>query len=313
MNLLTVDDLSVDLAGVPVLREVGFTMAHGEALGVVGESGSGKSITLRALARLLPDSARQTGTITFDGKDVSKLRGAALREFRRHEVSFVFQDPRSAINPIQRVGDFLLESVRDAGEDVSAVRSQALQLLRRMGIDDAERRMTQYPFELSGGLLQRVMIASGLLPRPKLLLADEPTTALDVTTQSDVLALADELRREQDTALIFVTHDIDLALAICDRILVLYAGRVLEIAPSQAAVSHPYTKGLLDSRPPIDTRLDRLPSIEGTPIAAAEAGSGCPFVFRCPVALPQCRDSLPDLVEHGPSLVRCHLVEASRG
>jgi oligopeptide/dipeptide ABC transporter ATP-binding protein len=249
------------------------------------------------------------GTITFDGRDIADLRGSALRQFRRRDVSFVFQDPRAAINPIQQIGDFLLEEAKDSGEDMWETRRRAVELLRRMGIDDAERRMRQYPFQLSGGLLQRVMIAAGLLPRPRLLLADEPTTALDVTTQSDVLALTDELRREQGGALIFVTHDIDLAMAVCDRIVVLYAGRVLEVAeaaPLHSSAVHPYTRGLMDSRPPLDRRLVRLPSIEGVPIAAGESGPGCPFVRRCSLALPVCGSTLPELTPTGHGLVRCH-------
>lgn len=298
-----------------LLDRVSLTLSRGESLAIVGESGSGKSMTLRTISRLLPEGARTTGEVAVNGRRVDQLQGAKLRAVRRSEVATVFQDPRSAINPIQRVEDFMLEAVRDARGDVRESRAVAVHLLRRMGITDPERRMRQYPFELSGGLLQRVMIASVLLADPDVILADEPTTALDVTTQSDVLAITDELRQERGVALLFVTHDLDLAMAICDRVIVLYAGRVLEIAPAadlREGAQHPYTRGLLASRPPLERRLESLPVIDGVPMLATEADSGCPFHDRCPVRLDVCRSEMPEPVGDGRHWVRCHRVEADR-
>ncbi|MBZ5737092.1 ABC transporter ATP-binding protein [Nocardioides mangrovi] len=309
--LLQVDDLTLDLGDTPILRGVSLAVRPGEALGIVGESGSGKSMTLRTVARLLPDSARTGGAVRVGDRDVLGLRGRELREHRRG-LGMVFQDPRSAINPVHTVGAFLVERARDAGQDTAAAREQALTVLRRMGMTDPERRMRQHPFELSGGLLQRVMIASVLMERPRLLLADEPTTALDVTTQADVLALTDELRREMGAALVLVTHDLDLASAVCDRIAVMYGGRVLETAPAATLrddAVHPYTRALLASRPPLDQRLTEIPVAPGSPVPAAQTGPGCPFVDRCPVALPICGSALPEERLVGASRVRCHRVE----
>ena len=315
--LLLLRDLRLGVPGDdghdrPILRGVDLTVRAGEAIGLVGESGSGKSMTLRCIARLAPSGSTVSGDVRLGGRDVFRLRGNDLRRFRRTEVGYVFQDPRAAINPMHSIGDFLLEPARDRGEDLAAARADATDMLRRMGITDPERRMRQHPFELSGGLLQRVMIASVLLARPGLLLADEPTTALDVTTQSDVLALTDQLRREHGIAMLFVTHDLDLAMAVCSRIVVLYAGQVLEVADSETirrAPRHPYTRGLLASRPPLEVRLPQIPVIPGAPISAADAGPGCSFAGRCPVALPECSRSLPAPVAHPGGSVSCHRVE----
>jgi oligopeptide/dipeptide ABC transporter ATP-binding protein len=302
--------LSVPSGGgtVPILNGVGLRVGSGEAVGVVGESGSGKSMMLRCLSRLTPPGSLIGGTLRVVGKDVMGLSRSALRQHRR-EIGMVFQDPRSAINPAQRIGAFLVEVARDRGEDVRAARTSAMSMLDQMGIPDPERRMDQYPFELSGGLLQRVMIASVLLGRPSVILADEPTTALDVTTQSDVLALADELRRDQGVAMLFVTHDLDLAMAVCDRVVVLYAGSVLETADARTVAEgplHPYTRGLLASRPPLTHRLAEIPVVPGVPVFASAAGHGCPFVARCAVALPVCSERFPGPTRHSGGVVHCH-------
>ena len=315
--LLRLHDLRLDILGDdglerPILRGIDLTVQAGEAVGIVGESGSGKSMTLRCIARLTPPGSRVGGGVQVGGRDVNRLRGAELRRFRQGEVGYVFQDSRAAINPMHTVGDFLLEPARDRGQDLGGARTDAADMLARMGIIDPQRRMGQYPFELSGGLLQRVMIASVLLGRPALLLADEPTTALDVTTQSDVLALTDQLRRDRGIAMLFVTHDLDLAMAVCSRIVVLYAGQVLEVADSDTirrAPRHPYTRGLLASRPPLDARLDQIPVIPGTPVSAADTGPGCPFTARCPIALPVCGTTFPDRLAHPGGLVACHRAE----
>jgi oligopeptide/dipeptide ABC transporter ATP-binding protein len=308
-GVLEIDDLHVSVGGVPILRGVSLQVANGTSLGIVGESGSGKSMTLRAVTRLLPKNATVSGRVTVSGRDVLAMDAAALRRHRR-SVGMVFQDPRSAVNPIHPVGSFLLERAKDSNADLRAARERAVATLRRMRISDPEARMAQYPFELSGGLLQRVMIASVLMERPALLLADEPTTALDVTTQADVLALTDELRRESGTAMIFVSHDLDLATAICDRIAVMYGGQVLEEGPAAEIAStpkHPYTRALLASRPDLDRRLPEIRVIDGAPRAASDTGPGCPFASRCPVALDRCAQ-LPPPATAGDHSVRCHRI-----
>jgi oligopeptide/dipeptide ABC transporter ATP-binding protein len=315
--LLSLRDLRLDVTGDdgdtrPILRGLDLTVRAGEAVGLVGESGSGKSMTLRCIARLTPPAARVGGDVLVGGRDVNRLRGKELRRFRQSEVGYVFQDPRSAINPMHTIGHFLLETARDRGQDVGAARAAALDVLTRMGIADPERRMRQYPFELSGGLLQRVMIASVIMVQPALLLADEPTTALDVTTQADVLALTDRLRRDLRIAMLFVTHDLDLATAVCDRIAVVHAGLIVEVADAETARRapvHPYTRGLLSCRPPLETRLDRIPVIPGAPVSAADSGAGCPFAGRCPVRVPQCDTTPPPVLEHPGGRVHCHRAE----
>ena len=315
--VLRVRDLRLDITGAdggerPILRGVDLTVRAGEAVGIVGESGSGKSMLLRSIARLTPPGARVSGEITVGGRAVNRLRGGDLRRYRQSQVGYVFQDPRAAINPMHTIGDFLLEPARDRGQNLDTARADAADMLAKMGITDPQRRMRQYPFELSGGLLQRVMIASVLMTRPALLLADEPTTALDVTTQSDVLALTDQLRRDRGIAMLFVTHDLDLAMAVCDRIVVLYAGQVLEVADAEGIRHrplHPYAEGLLRSRPPLDTRVPRIPVIPGTPVAAGEAGPGCAFAARCALALPVCSRQPPPRHLHDGGQVSCHRAE----
>jgi oligopeptide/dipeptide ABC transporter ATP-binding protein len=291
-----------------VLRDVSLSLRAGESLGLVGESGSGKSMTARAIDRLLPPGAQTTGTITFDGADVAALSGGALRNYRR-QVAMVFQDPRAHINPVRTIGDFITEALR-TNLDVSRPEAQrrAVRALADVGIEDGERRLEQYPHELSGGLLQRVMIAAALLTEPRLLLADEPTTALDVTTQAEVMAILDELRREQGMALLFITHDLDLADAVCDRTCVMYAGKIVEEQTSATlhrTPLHPYTASLSAARPAISGPPTRLAAIPGRPVSAFEAPAGCAFAPRCSFRQDRCTQSEPPLetLEHG--LVRC--------
>jgi oligopeptide/dipeptide ABC transporter ATP-binding protein len=294
---------------VPILDDVSLQVAAGESLGVVGESGSGKSMTIRTIARLLPAGSVTGGTVTFAGTDVATLTGRALRDYRVHGVGMIFQDARAHLDPLQRVGDFMIEPAVVRG---TATRRQALAeaegILRDVGIDDPVRRLRQYPLELSGGMLQRVMIASVLLARPRLILADEPTTALDVTTQADVIAMLDELRRADGTALIFVTHDLDLAAAVCDRIAVMYAGSVHEERPAAALIDapvHPYTTALLASRPALTASTARIPVIPGRPVSAFDAPPGCVFAPRCPHTTDTCRSARPVLTAIADGTARC--------
>ncbi len=248
------------------------------------------------------------------------LRGPELRG-HRGEVSVVFQDPRAHINPMRRIGDFMTEALRTNGGVAAAEAARrAVALLEEVGIADGERRLRQYPHELSGGLLQRVMIATALLTEPRLLLADEPTTALDVTTQAEVMAILDELRHERGLALLFITHDLELASAVCDRTAVMYAGQIVETRPSSALQDdplHPYTAALCAARPRIDGDARRLNAIPGRPLSAFEAPTGCSFAPRCPHVQDRCRAAPPQMRDLHGGQVRCvraeELVEVSHG
>jgi peptide/nickel transport system ATP-binding protein len=310
--LLEVENLSAELLVEgrrrTVLHDVSLQIGAGEAVGLVGESGSGKSMTARAVARLLPPGATTAGAIRFDGRDVGALRGGALRDYRG-AVAMVFQDPRAHVNPVRRIGDFLTEALRTLRRVPSGeARRRAIEALADVGIPDGERRLAQYPHELSGGLLQRVMIAAALLVEPRLLLADEPTTALDVTTQAEVMAILDELRRDRGMALLFITHDLELAGAVCDRTSVMYAGQVVETRASARlhdSPLHPYTASLAGARPTIDASVRRLTAIPGRPVSAFEAPEGCPFAPRCAHVQDTCRAARPPVEALDGGLVRC--------
>jgi oligopeptide/dipeptide ABC transporter ATP-binding protein len=292
-----------------VLRGVDLTLAAGEAVGIVGESGSGKSMTLRSIARVLPAGAALAGRIQYDGRDIVQLEGAELRAFQASDIAMVFQDPHVHLNPVRTIGDFMIEGmVSTMGMRKADARTRAVALLADVGIPDGNRRLHQYPHHLSGGLLQRVMIAAALACQPRILLADEPTTALDVSTQSEVLAILDELRRERGMALVFVTHDLELAAAVCDRIVVMYAGEVVEVGRSRACLTsprHPYTEALLAARPDVDRAMPRLAAIPGVPLAAFEAPQGCSFAGRCAFAIDACAVGHPDFVGDDQAGVRC--------
>src|ERR1700682_1943689 len=304
--LLELDALTVRLpvegSMRAVLHDVSLAIRPGEALGLVGESGSGKSMTARAIDRLLPPGAAVTGRIQFGGRDVMALSGADLKRFRG-EVAMIFQDPRAHTNPVRRIGDFMTEALRtNAGVSTDEAARRAVALLKSVGIEDGERRLRQYPHELSGGLLQRVMIATALLTQPRLLLADEPTTALDVTTQAEVLAILDNLRSELRLAMLFITHNLELAAAICDRTVVMYAGQVVEVRESRRLHNqplHPHTAALLAA-------ARRPTAIAGRPLPAfAAPPDECAFAARCTHAADVCRERRPALVELDGGLTRC--------
>src|SRR3984893_9244854 len=296
-----------------VLQDVSFAIRPGEALGLVGESGSGKSMTARAIDRLLPPGAAVAGSIRFGGQDVMTLSGGDLKRFRG-EVAMIFQDPRAHTNPVRRIGDFMTEALRtNGGVSWEKAADQAVALLKSVGIEDGERRLRQYPHELSGGLLQRVMIASALPTRPRLLLADEPTTALDVTTQAEVVAILANLRSELRLSMLFITHNLELAAAICDRTVVMYAGQVVEVRESSRLHNqplHPYTAALAAARPSIDATAHRLTAIAGRPLSAFEAPTDeCAFAARCTHAADVCRERRPALVELDGGPTRCARAE----
>ncbi|ROQ70307.1 oligopeptide/dipeptide ABC transporter ATP-binding protein [Streptomyces sp. 840.1] len=298
MNTLDIQGLRITLPGTarPVLDGVDLTVAAGETVALVGESGSGKTLTSRSALRLLPDRAVTEGAVRVAGHDVLAMDAGQLRTLRTGTAAMIFQDPRAALNPLRRIGDFLTESVVLTGVMNRAdATARATGLLQQVGLDASA--LHRYPSEVSGGMLQRVMIAAALMGEPALLLADEPTTALDVTTQAEVIALLGRLRQRHRTGLLFVTHDLDLAAAISDRVYVMYAGRIVENGPAAALFArprHPYTAGLLASTPRLTAPGGRLAAIQGQPPDLRTAPAGCAFAARCPLATEICDERVPD-------------------
>ncbi len=315
--LLEIQDLSLHLPGRaerPILDHVSLSVAAGEMVGLVGESGSGKSVTARIALGLWPEYSAVEGSVRLGDCEVLEASRARLLELRRSEVSMIFQDPRAGINPIRRVGDFLTESLRlNRRWPAARARTRGLALLRAVGLDDAERHFRQYPHELSGGMLQRVMIAGALTVEPALLLCDEPTTALDVTTQAEILQILKRLQVDQEMGILLITHDLDLAAAVCDRVYVMYAGRIVECATAAGvfgAPAHPYTAGLLSSTPDLSGAHRRLVPITGAPLSLLERPSGCSFAPRCTYAVGGlCDVEVPQLLDSGGHAVRCLRVE----
>ena len=301
--LLEVANLTVAFAtGTPVL-DFGFAVAEGETLAVVGESGSGKSLTALAVMRLLPRTARiVTGSIRLAGRDLLALPEPEMRRVRGREIAMIFQEPMTSLNPVLTVGRQIAEVLRlHEGLSVGAARTRAIELLDLVRVADPHRRVDDFPHRLSGGMRQRVMIAMAVACRPRLLIADEPTTALDVTIQAQVLDLLDRLRRDLGMALVLITHDLGIVGQWADRVVVMYAGRGVEQGEATALLGdplHPYTRGLLDASPRLDARLHyttgKLREIPGS-IVSALGESGCPFVPRCALARPSCRDRPPPL------------------
>ena len=318
-SLLEVQDLNVTalVEGEQrkLIAELSLSIAAGEAVGLVGESGSGKSMTARAVTRLLADNVTATGSVQFEGRSVLDMTSQELRDYRRSDVAMIFQDARAAINPIRTIGDFLTEGLRrNAGMSKDDAIKRAVDAMTAVGIQRAPERMAQYPHEFSGGMLQRVMICSTLLTETRLLLADEPTTALDVTTQAEVVGLLDALRRDRGLGLLFITHDLDLAAALCDRVCVMYAGRIVEERDASdffTTARHPYAKALVGARPSVDERVLRLPAIPGSPIALQDVGATCAFEPRCPFAVPECKEGVPELRNVSGGGVRCVRAEES--
>lgn len=289
---------------VRAVAGVDLTLAKGETIALLGESGSGKTVTLRTLLRLHPKSARIAGDVWVDGKDVLALPRRELLAYRGRIASMIFQDPGLAFDPVYRVGDQIAEAVkRHDRVSLSEGRQRALELFERVHIPSPERRLENYPHEMSGGMRQRAMIALALACRPKVLLADEPTTALDATVQIQVLLLIRELQRELGLAVIFVTHDIGVAVEVADRIAVMYGGRIVEIGSCADVIrspAHPYTRGLLACRAAQVTRRGgRLAAIPGMPPDLANLPRGCAFAPRCSEVDDRCRLSVPDPVLTG--------------
>ena len=307
-KLLEVTDLRVTMrrSGMEVtpVDGVSFSVDRGEILGVVGESGSGKSLTLRAIIGLLPTGGRVSGELRFSA-DYEPLRQYVPNDVRGGGISIVFQEPMAALNPTMRVGDLIGEGVRaKGGLSRSDIRRRTVELMQLVGIPDAKRRARAWPHQLSGGMRQRVMIAAALSTQPRLLLCDEPTTALDVSIQDQILGLLLELRRELEMAIIFVSHDLAVIGELCDRIAVMYAGQIVEIGAVEAITTspqHPYTEALLGSVPSFHSTSPELIGIEGRPPDPRAFPEGCRFADRCRYAEADCRVSPYELVSRSPS------------
>jgi peptide/nickel transport system ATP-binding protein len=291
---------------------VSFDVAPGQVVGLVGESGCGKSVTSLAILRLLPErGVRVSGSVLFDGTDLLSLPPSRMRELRGREISMVFQDPLSSLNPVIPIGLQVTEVLRrHRGLAKEPARREAADLLDRVGIPDPRRRLDSYPHQLSGGMRQRALIAIALACRPRLLIADEPTTALDVTIQAQILGLLAELVRETGTALIMITHDLGVVAGLCETVNVLYAGRIVERAQRHRLFGtprHPYTHGLLRSIPRLDTPPGAtLSAIAGSVVDNVPWTSACAFAPRCPRSLQTCVEITPAAEDAGGRLLRCH-------
>ncbi|MDE3135848.1 MAG: ABC transporter ATP-binding protein [Acidobacteriota bacterium] len=320
-TLLDVRNLTVELptASGPVfpVNGVSFTIGVGEAVGLVGESGSGKSMLGLALAGLAPVGARRTGEVWLAGRDgapamnMAVLSERELEAVRGREIGIVFQEPMTALNPVMRIGAQVAEAARahDSTLDAEGSRRRAIEALDRAAVPDPPRRARQFPHQLSGGLRQRAMIAMALAPGPRLLVADEPTTALDVTVQKQIVELLAKLRRESNLALLFISHDLAVVAQLADRLLVMYAGRIVEQGPALAVLArpaHPYTEGLLRALPQTGRKLQPIP---GAVPPLDDVPPGCPFEPRCPYRRPECARVVPEPRRAGPDhFARCILV-----
>ena len=305
MPLLEIEDLSVGFHTgrglATVVDRLSFSVEAGRIVGLVGESGCGKSVTARAIMRLLasPPAVIEAGRVALDGQDLFALDERAMRDVRGNRIGMIFQEPMTSLNPTFPVGFQIGETLRlHRNMGASAIRTRVLELLRMVGIGAAERRFAQYPHELSGGLRQRVMIAMALACHPKLLIADEPTTALDVTIQAQILELLVRLRDELGMAILLITHDLGVVAEYADEVIVMYAGKLAEWADVRGlfrAPRHPYTRGLLNSMPRLAGGTGPLPTIAGSVPSPLERPPGCPFASRCPRVLERCREAFPPL------------------
>ena len=319
--LLRVQDLHVEFrtrrGQAQVLNGVDFEIRSGETLCVVGESGCGKSMTALALLRLIPSPPGRIsgGRVLFLDEDLLKAGEARMREVRGNRISMIFQEPMTSLNPVFTVGDQIAESLQlHAGMNVHAARLRAIEMLRQVGIPAPERRVDEYPHQLSGGMRQRVMIAMALACRPDILIADEPTTALDVTVQAQIFDLLRELQREKGTAILLITHDMGAVAEMADRVMVMYAGRVIEQGTTAQVLGepgHPYTRGLIECLPELGSSTaseerEALPEIAGMVPSIWELGSGCAFRERCPHAMERCATEVPPMFELPSGMVPLH-------
>jgi len=319
--LLEVANLNIDLPTSEgtrrVVRDLSFSLGRGRTLGVVGESGSGKTMTALALMGLLPEGAIVSGAALFEGRDLGKLDESQMRTLRGDRIAMIFQEPMTALNPLQAIGSQIAEPlILHRGLPKAAAWAAAVKLLERVGLPDAARRARAYPHELSGGQRQRAMIAMALSCGPRLIIADEPTTALDVTVQAQILDLIADLCAQSDMALILVSHDLAVVAQNCARVLVMYGGAAMEEGATQDVLerpAHPYTRALLAARPRVGApRRERLKAIAGGAPSAGGAPKGCPFAGRCPLTIEACNDRLPIAATLGEGhFARCIRLEAA--
>lgn len=304
-NLLDVRNLCIDSTTpngqVRLVNDVSFSLKAGEILGVVGESGSGKSLTCRALMGLLPPKLSMTsGSVAINGKEISGLSPIELVEIRGRDIGMIFQNPSAYLNPVMPVGEQIGEALRIyEGLTKREARAEAIQAMRQVGIPDPETRADSYIHEFSGGMRQRVMIAAGIVRKPSIIIADEPTTALDVTVQAQILRLLLKLRDDLGVSVILVTHDLGVVAQTCDSVAVMYAGRLMETGPCKDLVhrpGHPYTQGLIQSQPSFTKPGEILPSIDGQPPLLASAPKGCLFAPRCAKRVARCESNAPQLL-----------------
>lgn len=309
-HLIDIQDLRVSFftpgGEVQAVRGVSWFLNEGEALGIVGESGSGKSVSVYAIMRLLQSPGRVVGgSIHFNGIDILSLTEAEMRKIRGNDIAMIFQDPMTSLNPVYTVGEQLYEPLklhRNMNRKDAAKRAE--ELLGMVGIPSPQRRLKQYPFEFSGGMRQRAMIAMALACEPKLLIADEPTTALDVTIQAQILEIMKDLKKKRNMSIVLITHDLGIVSDICDKIIIMYGGEIMEYGPIESlytAPSHPYTKGLINSLPKIDQlEGEPLTPIEGFPVDLMHPPAGCPFAPRCEHCMKACLTEKPPYFEIEP-------------
>jgi oligopeptide/dipeptide ABC transporter ATP-binding protein len=314
--LLSVRDLGVgvraDDVDYALVHDVSFDVASGEVVCLVGESGSGKSLTASAILGLAQRNSHLnvTGDVVVKGRDLTRLSQRQLRDVRGRDIGMIFQDPVGSLDPVIAIGKQVAEAVERQGGSRADVRRRVRELLTQVGISDPERRVKQFPHEISGGMCQRVAIATALAGSPALLIADEPTTALDVTIQAQVLDLLRKLRRDRDMSILLITHDMGVAAQTADRIVVMYAGTIVEEGPTReffARPGHPYSIALIEAVPRVDAeRVTRFATIPGSMPEARHRPSGCPFHPRCPLAIDKCRSEVPAFVSIGARRVACH-------
>lgn len=304
---------------IPAVDDVSFKVKQGETLCIVGESGCGKSVTTLSVMKLVqtPPGKYVSGEILFEGKNLLEMSQREIRDLRCKEISMIFQEPMTALNPVHKIGAQIAEALIINEEmDKKAARQKAADLLRMVGVPDPVRCADSYPHQLSGGMRQRAMSAMAFSCNPKLLLADEPTTALDVTVQAQILDLIQKLKEQHGMTVVFVTHDLGIVAEIADRVIVMYAGRVVEEAACDqlfAKPLHPYTSGLLKCIPRIDDTRETLETIEGQVPTPADFPKGCRFHPRCPKAMEICKSIMPEPVDAGGHLVSCHLYSHNDG
>ncbi len=312
-------DFSTHEGTVKAVNRISFTINKGETLGLVGESGCGKSVTALSIMRLIPDPPGKIvgGEIYFEGQDLLKLDEKEMRKIRGKKISMIFQEPMTSLDPVFTIGQEIVESIQlHQGLKKEEAREKALEALKIVGMPDAGKRMNNYPHELSGGMRQRAMIAMALSCNPTLLIADEPTTALDVTIQAQILRLIRELKEEFDASVMLITHDLGVIAEMCDYVAVMYAGHIVESTDVDTLFRnplHPYTKGLKKSIPRLDVETEYLDTIKGLVPNLLDLLPGCPFHPRCDLRLTKCAEEVPEVLEvEDLHLVKCHLVRGNR-